>query len=86
VVEDAMLSPGSRVAGEVRRSVVGPGAVVEAGAVVADSVLLDGVHIGQGVRLQRCIVDDGVRLTVPATHGRSDEVTVIGDGDGDADA
>ena len=42
VVEDALLCDGADVAGTVRRSVLGPGVVVEAGAEVVDSVLLDG--------------------------------------------
>ena len=82
-VVDALLSPGSRVAGEVRRSVVGPGVVIEAGATVVESVLLDGVRVGAGVRLTRCIVDEGLHLAGPAAHGGADEVTVLGTGDGD---
>lgn len=85
VVVDSLLAPGSRVAGEVRRSVVGPGAVIEAGAVVEESILLDDVHVASGVHLRRCIVDDGARLSGPATHGSADEVTVIGDGPGAGD-
>ncbi|GMA30560.1 glucose-1-phosphate adenylyltransferase family protein [Litorihabitans aurantiacus] len=78
VVVDSLLAAGSRVAGEVRRSVVGPGVVIESGAVVEESVLLDDVHVGAGVHVRRCIVDDGVRLTGPSRRGGSDEVTVVG--------
>ena len=39
VVEDSLVSPGAWVAGTVERSVLGPGAVVEDGATVRDSVL-----------------------------------------------
>ncbi|TGO04138.1 Glucose-1-phosphate adenylyltransferase [Serinibacter arcticus] len=81
-VVDALLSAGCTVAGEVRRSVVGPGAVVEAGAVVEDSVLLDGVRVGPGVHVRRCIVDEATTLTEPGTHGGSDRVTVLGPADG----
>src|SRR5918993_50658 len=38
-VVDSLLSPGCRVSGEVVRSVLGPGVVVEADAVVRDSVV-----------------------------------------------
>lgn len=81
-VVDALLSAGCTVAGEVRRSVVGPGVVVEAGAVVEDSVLLDGVRVGSGVHVRRCIVDEATTLTEPGTHGGSDRVTVLGPADG----
>lgn len=83
VVVDSLLAAGSRVAGEVRRCVVGPGVVIEAGAVVEESVLLDDVRVGTGVHVRRCIVDEGVRMDGPAEHGRSDEVTVIGVADSD---
>ena len=42
VVVDSLVSPGARIRGEVHRSVLGPGVVVEAGAVVRDSVRLRG--------------------------------------------
>ena len=79
VVVDSLLAAGSRVAGEVQRSVVGPGVVIDAGAVVEESVLFDDVHVGTGVHLRRCIVDDGVRLIEPGSRGGVDEVTVIAD-------
>ena len=41
-LEEVLLAPGSTVAGRVQRSVIGRGARVEAGAVVADSVVLPG--------------------------------------------
>ncbi|WP_108719767.1 glucose-1-phosphate adenylyltransferase family protein [Miniimonas sp. S16] len=84
-VADSLLAPGSHVAGTVRRSVVGPGVVVEAGAVVEESVLLDGVHVASGVTLRRCLVDDGARLAQPGVVGEADAVTVIGP-DGQVDA
>lgn len=81
VVVDSLLAAGCHVAGEVRRSVIGPGVVVEAGAVVEESVLLDDVVVGPGVHLRRCIVDDGARLTEPGSHGGDGDVTVLGPGD-----
>lgn len=83
VVVDSLLAAGCRVAGEVRRSVVGPGVVVEAGAVVEESVLLDDVRVAAGVHVRRCVVDDGARLTAPGVRGEAGAngaVTVIGAG------
>ncbi|PWD52624.1 glucose-1-phosphate adenylyltransferase [Serinibacter arcticus] len=81
VVVDSLLAAGCQVAGEVRRSVIGPGVVVEAGAVVEESVLLDDVRVAPGVRLRRCVVDDGVQLTEPRVHGDGVGVTVLGPDD-----
>src|SRR5688572_22685315 len=43
VVDESLVSGGTRIGGEVRGSVLSPGVVVEAGATVVDSVLLPGV-------------------------------------------
>ncbi|MCB0880747.1 MAG: glucose-1-phosphate adenylyltransferase [Thermoleophilia bacterium] len=59
LVEDSIVSPGCDVAGEVVRSVLGPGTVVAAGARVEDSVLLDGVVVEARARVESSIVDEG---------------------------
>lgn len=56
-VECSLLSPGCRVAGRVVDSVLSPGVVVEAGAVVDRAVLLDGAVIRSGARITRAVVD-----------------------------
>ena len=61
-VEDSLLAPGAHVSGRVVRSVVGPGAVIEAGATVTDSVLLGGVRVMAGVSIKRAVVDTGVKV------------------------
>ena len=66
-VVDSMVSPGCRVAGTVVRSVLGPGVVVEPGAVVRDSVLFSDVD---GVRRRDGGLDDR-RSPVP-DRGRRD--------------
>lgn len=77
-VTDSLVAPGARVAGEVVHSVVSTAAVVEAGAVVRDSVLLDGAHVGPGVTLTNCIVDVGAHVTGGSARGSEDAVTLIG--------
>lgn len=83
VVADSMLAPGSRVLGEVTHSVIGPGTVVEAGAVVVDSILLDGITVPSGARVHRSIVDSGATLDADARIGSDDAVTVV-DRDGNS--
>ena len=86
VVEDSLLSPGSHVHGEVRRSVIGPGVRVERGAVVADSVLFADTTVQQGARIhwavvdQRCRVGPGAVVSDADADARRDpdQVTIIG--------
>jgi glucose-1-phosphate adenylyltransferase len=80
-VEDALVAYGARVAGTVRRSVLGPGAVVEAGATVEDSVLARDVHVRAGATVRRAILDDTVEIGADATVGGADgDLTVVGSG------
>lgn len=68
-VDDALLSPGVRVAGVVERSVLAPGVVVEAGAEVRDSVLLHDAVVRAGARVTRALVDEGCEIGADATVG-----------------
>jgi glucose-1-phosphate adenylyltransferase len=61
-VERSLVSPACRVAGRVVRSVLSPGVVVEAGAVVEESVILHDAVIRAGARVERAIVDAGVEV------------------------
>jgi glucose-1-phosphate adenylyltransferase len=84
-VEDSLLSPACRVEGRVIRSVLSPGVVVEAGAVVSDSVVMHHTIVRAGARIERAIVDSQVE--VPAgTHVHSTEqdtpIAVYGRGGG----
>ncbi len=64
-VVNSMLSPGSRVAGEVVDSVIGRRVVIEAGAHVSESVVLDDAIVSSGVTIDRSIVDVGAQLSEP---------------------
>jgi glucose-1-phosphate adenylyltransferase len=61
-LDGALLSPGTVVAGEVTRSVLGPGVVVEPGAVVREAVLLDDCVVAAGALVERAVLDRGVRV------------------------
>lgn len=69
VVEDSLVSSGAHVHGTVRRSVLGPGVVVEKGAVVADSVIFGDVVIGAGASVAWSVLDDRVRVGPNAVIG-----------------
>ncbi|MBW9204994.1 NTP transferase domain-containing protein [Mumia sp. zg.B17] len=76
-VHEALLAPGSRVAGSVRHSVVGPDCQIAEGAEVIDSVLLEGVSVGAGVRLVGVVADAGAEITGGSARGSDDAVTLI---------
>lgn len=75
-VEDSLISYGCRVAGRVTRSVLSPGVIVEAGAVVEDAVILRDTVIRAGAHVRRAIVDEEAVIAAPV-DGR-DGVAVIG--------
>ncbi len=77
-VADALVAAGATVRGSVTHSVIGPRAVIEEGATVTDSVVLDGARVGPGVGLVNCIVDIGAQVTGGSVRGSADVVTLIG--------
>lgn len=77
-IDRSLISPGARIEGRVEHSVIGPRVVVEAGATVTDSVLLDGVRVGTGVELSRCLVDADAEILRPGPRGSDGHLTLIG--------
>ena len=61
-VDDAILSPGSVVAGDVTRSIVSTRCRVGPNAIIRDSVLLPGAVVGAGCILEKVIVDCDARI------------------------
>ena len=86
VADDAMLSGGVVVRGTVRRSVLGPGVIVQKGAVVEDSVLGRDVVVEAGSTVRTAIVDDGCRIgrgaevgaTPASTRARDADIVLLG--------
>ncbi len=85
-VEDSLVSPGCRVLGTVRRSVLGPGVTVEKGAKVSDSVVFADTRIGAGAAvewsiLDRCVVvEPGAKVggRPTGTELKSEHLTLVG--------
>lgn len=72
---DAYVAVGAQVAPDAilrGGSSIQPGAVIDVGAHLDATVVLDGAHVGAGARLLRCVVASGAR--VPAGAVRSGEV------------
>lgn len=66
-VHDSLVAQGCLVRGKVTRSVLSSGAVIEKGAEVTDSIILPDAVVEKGVKLNRVIVDAGVRVTKSKT-------------------
>ena len=71
-VQRSMITDGCRISGHVIGSVLGPGVIVEEGARVIDSVIMDDCHIRRDALVERCIVDKRVRVGAGAQVGAGD--------------
>jgi len=60
-VDGSLLCQGSIVSGShVERSIISPSVFIDHDAHVTDSIIMEGVHVGAGVRLKNCIIDKNV--------------------------
>jgi len=67
---DSVVSAGVIVSGgTVRRSVLSPGVLIDAHAVVEDSVVMDDTVIGEGAIVRRAIIDKNVQVPAGARIG-----------------
>lgn len=90
-IDNALVAPGSSIGGSLERAVIGPGVVVEAGAVVRDAIIFGHSIIRAGAVVERAIVDSGVvvganaRVGAPGTtceegDALNNEIAVVGAG------
>lgn len=80
-LDQAFVCGGAVIAGEVVRSVIGPNALVEEGAVVEDSIVQPGATVRAGAAIRRAIVDQHATVEADAQVGGSDAdspPTVVG--------
>ncbi|MBN2494625.1 MAG: glucose-1-phosphate adenylyltransferase [Deltaproteobacteria bacterium] len=71
-VIDSLVCMGCRIEGQVIRSVLSPDVVVGRGAVVKDSVLWHGTHVGPDAQLDKVVTDKFVRIGSGARVGTGD--------------
>ena len=72
-VEKAIIGAGDSIYGEVTNSVLGPGVVVEEGAVVKDSILMANTYVGKGAYLEKTILADNTRVGENSRLGEGEE-------------
>ncbi|MBR4445867.1 MAG: glucose-1-phosphate adenylyltransferase [Solobacterium sp.] len=75
-VENAYITQGCVVLGEVKNSVLGTNCEIGKGAKVVDSVILPGVKVGDGAKITRCIVADDVEIAPGAILGSADSENI----------
>ena len=74
-INQALISNGSIVAGEVQRSVISPGVVIHPLAKVSNSVILNDVEIKPGAIVDNCIIDKHTVIEAGAMVGFGDDMT-----------
>ncbi|MDW8317035.1 MAG: sugar phosphate nucleotidyltransferase [Anaerolineae bacterium] len=73
--DGSLLCDGCQVYGRVERSIIGPGAVVEAEAHVSDSIVMNGAVIGRGAVVDRAILDKRAVIGAGASVGWGEDNT-----------
>jgi glucose-1-phosphate adenylyltransferase len=68
-----LLCDGCRIYGQVSRSIIGPGVVIEEGAVVRDSILMTDAVVEAGAIVDRCIIDKDVRIGAGSEIGAGED-------------
>ena len=69
-VRDVLISPGAIItSATVRRSILSPHVCVESNSEVTDSILLDGVKVGENCRVRRAIIDKWVEIPAGTSIG-----------------
>lgn len=82
LVHDCIVGNGARINGKVEHSIIGRDVVVEAGAIVRNSIILSRATIGAGVTLENVIVDKEAKVIhVKKLIGSEVEPLVIKQGD-----
>ena len=75
-IQNAYITQGCVIEGEVKNSVLFTNAKVGAGAKVIDSVLMPGAVVGEGAVLNRVLVADNVRIGKGAVVGSADSKNI----------
>lgn len=78
-INNAFITQGAVVNGEVNHSVIFSGAQINEKAKITDSVIMNNVVVGKGAKLTRCLVADDVRIPDGMVLGKkdSDEILLV---------
>jgi len=73
-VKMSLLSEGCQIYGTVINSVLGTEVVVDEGAVIKDSILMDYCVVGPGSVLDHCVIDVNTRIGANVTIGEGENI------------
>jgi glucose-1-phosphate adenylyltransferase len=76
-IDNAYITQGCQISGQVKNSVIFTGAVVKPGAKVIDSVLMPDVVVENGAVVTRALVADGVKISRDAVVGEADSKEIL---------
>ena len=76
-IENAFITQGSIINGQVNHSVIFTGVKIEENAVVNDSVVMNNVTVGNGAKLYRCLVADDVKIPDGVTLGKKNSKEIL---------
>jgi glucose-1-phosphate adenylyltransferase len=71
-IVNSAISPGCIVSGQVERSILSPGVIIEKGALVRDSIIMHDSIIRRGARVERSIIDKEATIGEGCTIGVGD--------------
>lgn len=77
VLENSLISSGSRIEGTVINSVLSPGVVVEEGAVVRDSILFADCIVNRGAVVDHAILDKRVHVGAGSVVGHGENYEIV---------
>ncbi len=81
IVINSLVSEGCRINGRVENSILSGGVIIEEGAVVVDSVIMEDVVVKSGASVYSAIVDSGVSIEKGAIVGKENagkqDITVV---------
>jgi len=84
VVENSLVSEGSRIEGTVKNSILSGGVIVEKGAIVLDSVIMEDVVIKKNAKVYTAIIDSNTVVDAGATVGKEgagkEDIAVVASG------
>ncbi len=74
VLSRSIVGEGTEIYGSVYNSVIGPEVVIEEGAVVCDSIIMNGTRIGRGTKVYKSIIAEKAVVGRDCELGIGDEV------------
>lgn len=73
-IKTSIVSEGCQVEGKVLHSVLSKNVVIEDGAVIKDSIIMEGCHIGKNAVIDRCIIDQNTKIGDNVVMGTGDNI------------